>query len=679
MRTILLALAIAAISGPAWGQTSYPMITHVSPAAVQRGKVTTVIVSGQQDFSGAYQAMFEGAGLTAEVVPTKAGKPPLRTVTLKLTVDAKAALGVRELRVVTKTGLSSIGQLVVCDQPVIEEKGDNNSREKAQAIAIPCVVAGRIEVAEDTDHFKFKAKAGQTFTFEAACARTQDKIHDLQKHADPILTLYDASGRELAANDDGFFADPLLSYTFKADGEYVIQLRDSKYDGDARWTYALLVTDRPYASHVYPPAARAGQEVTLEPVGSAAGVKVTLTAPATPGLHAVELPLGDGRTNPVPLLVSELRQFSETEPNDDPAKATRITLPCGVNGRIGAARDVDHFVFAAKKGQAVRFEVKARRFGTLLRSGLDSVIDIVDSKGRVLATNDDAFGKDALLVFTPPADGDYVLRVRDLNSKGGPTFVYHVEAGHDRPDFTLRCDGDKAMIGPGARAAWYVQVARSGGFTGPVKVEVKGLPKGVTASALTLGEGQAQGVVVLSADVQAQPGVARVEVTGTAEVMRDGKPATAERRAAAAQEIYFPGGGRGVFDVALHAVAVTEASDIAEVKVAPAAVVLRPGQEVRLEVEVVRGKGYDKGVSLDIPLRHLGRVYGNPLPAGVTLVEEKSKTLLGNGSKGHIVLRAAADAAGCEGVPIAVVAYVSVNFVVKQGYSSAAVTVSVRR
>ena len=65
---------------------------------------------------------------------------------------------------------------------------------------------------------------------------------------------------------------------------------------------------------------------------------------------------------------------------------------------------------------------------------------------------------------------------------------------------------------------------------------------------------------------------------------------------------------------------------------------------------IKRKPGHDKGVSLDLLLRHLGRVFGNTLPPGVTIVEGKSKTLLGGGSKGHIVLKAAADAAtgpGC--------------------------------
>src|SRR5206468_6281406 len=104
------------------------------------------------------------------------------------------------------------------------------------------------------DWFKFHAEAGQALTFEVFCARIQDKIHDLQKHADPILTLYDADGRELAANDDTYFADPLLGFTLPKTGDYLLQVRDSTYDGDPRWVYAVLATDRPYASHVFPMA-----------------------------------------------------------------------------------------------------------------------------------------------------------------------------------------------------------------------------------------------------------------------------------------------------------------------------------------------------------------------------------------------------------------------------------------
>jgi hypothetical protein len=671
-----LSLLAVIVTGHADAQTSYPMVTHVTPVAVQRGKTSEITVEGQMNFAGAYKVLFEGTGISADIVPaTPAPKPPVRSVKLKVTVAADALLGVREFRIATSLGISSIGQLLLVDDPVVQESGDNNTIAKANPISVPSVVCGRIEAAEDVDYFKLHVEAGQTFTFEVHCARLQDKIHDLQKHADPMLTLYDGEGRELAANDDFYFADPLLTYTFAKGGDYFIQVRDSKYDGDPRWVYALTVTNRPYLTHVYPMAANPGQTIGVEAVGSARLVKpkLTVTAPATPGIHEVQFDIDGRKTNPTTLIVSPLPQVLEQEPNDTPEQAQRIVLPCGVNGRIGAKRDLDHFIFRATKGKAIRFEVKARRFGTPLRSSLDSVLDVMTPTGQVLASNDDAVGKDAALIFTPAADGDYVVRLRDLHSRGGDTFVYYLECDWARPDFTLRCDGDKAMIGPGSATAWYVHLTRLNGFDGPVKIEVKGLPKGVTVNELTIPATMTQGLLVLSAAAGAPREAANVQVIGTATT----KEETLVRTVTPNEEIYSPGGGRARYDVNMQTVAVTDPSDILKVEVTPSVVTLKPGGEVRLEVTVQRRPDYDKGVSLDVMLRHLGSIYGNPLPSGVTIDESKSKTLLGTGSKGHIVLKAAANAAPIENVPVSVLAHVSVNFVVKVSYSSPAIPLTV--
>src|SRR5207253_6395529 len=118
-----------------------------------------------------------------------AQKGTARDVKFKVKVAADAALGVRDFRLASPLGVSSVGQLLIVDHPVVEENGANNTPEKANVVKAPCVVCGRIEIAEDVDFFKFRAEAGQTFSFEIHCARLQDRIHDLQKHADPMLTL----------------------------------------------------------------------------------------------------------------------------------------------------------------------------------------------------------------------------------------------------------------------------------------------------------------------------------------------------------------------------------------------------------------------------------------------------------------------------------------------------------
>jgi hypothetical protein len=691
MRAAVTLLVAALLPAVAAAQTSFPMVTHVTPVAVQRGSAAEVSVECRgSSLAGAYKVMFEGAGISAEVItpkePPKADpKSPVPNVTalkLKVTVAADAALGVREFRVACRHGISSLGQLVIVDAPVVSEQPGINTPEKAQAVPVPCVVCGRLEAAENVDHYKFTAKAGQVVSFEVFCARLEDKIHDLQKHADPLLTVYDSAGKELAAADDGFFADPVLVFAVPADGEYRVAIRDAKYDGDARWAYALAVTDRPYATVSFPLAANPGQTVKASPVGSAAklGSGWTLTAPNTPGVTTVPLRAGDAETNPVPLVVTPLALFDEQEPNDTPKTATRLTLPCGVNGRIGAKRDLDHFVFTAAKGKPIRLEVFARRFGTVLRSQLDSQLDVMTPDGKIIASNDDLFGKDSSLVFTPAADGDYVVRIRDLNNKSGEGFVYHLECDFARPGFTLKCDPSIAMIGPGSRAAWYVQVARTNGFAGPVKVEVKGLPECVSVNPLTIPGNMTQGLLVVGAAEDAKVDAAEVKVIGTSEVADDGgKPVTLTREAVAVEEIYLPGGGRGRFDAGMQAVAVTTPSDLVQVKVSKNRVTLKPGEEVKIDVELVRRPDYDKGVTLDVLLRHLGTVYGNPLPPGVTVADGKSKTLLGTGNTGHVVLKADANAAECTDVPVCVQGFVAINFVVKIGYASEVIWLSVKK
>ncbi len=679
---ILAILFTATLAGPVAAQTSFPMITHAYPVAVQRGTTTEISVDGQMNFAGAYKSLFEGFGITAEVSsPPPAPGVILKTVKMKVTVAKNASLGVREFRIATSLGLSSVGQLVVVDDPVVLETPNNNTVPQAQGIKLPCVLAGKLEIVEDLDWFKFEAKEGEHVTFEMFCARIQDKIHDLQKHAKPMLTLFDANGNELAANDTFYFADPMLSFKIPKAGSYYLQVRESTYDGDPRWVYAIVATNRPYASHIFPMAGNPGKTIDVEPVGSAgAKGKVAFKVPAELGIQQVQLDIDGVKTNPATFIVSTLPQFVETEPNDDPAQATRITLPAGVNGRIGKKRDIDHFIFAATKAKAIRFDLKARRFGTLLNSSLHGILEIMNTKGVVIASNDVTHGLEASLVFTPAVDGDYILRIRDLNSKGSESAVYHVEADWALPDFTVRCDPDKTMIGPGSATSWYVHVVRANGFTGPIEIKVNGLPKEISASPLTIPPSMKEGVIVLTAAADAKLTATNVEVIGTGKIKTaDGKDETLVRKPVSNQEIYLPGGGRGRFDVNLQSVCVTATSDIVKVDVSTNKITLKPGEEVKIEVTLHRSPEYDKGVFLDIPLQHLGSMIGNPLPPGVTIVPGKSKTLLGNGSKGFITLKAAANAEPIDDVPISVIANVSINFVVKVHYSSVPILISIRK
>src|SRR4051812_28187509 len=173
-RPPLLAALLALAPPAALAQTSYPMVSRVEPTAVQRGKTAELTFAGGApgggggDFSGAFSLLCEGPGLSGEVLgveqvvrPTNRPRNPNRpvrkssVVKARLHADADAPLGPREVRVATAQGVSSVGLVVVVDDPVVTEADDkaDDDPKGAQPLTLPCVVAGAIGKQEDVDWY----------------------------------------------------------------------------------------------------------------------------------------------------------------------------------------------------------------------------------------------------------------------------------------------------------------------------------------------------------------------------------------------------------------------------------------------------------------------------------------------------------------------------------------------
>jgi hypothetical protein len=78
--------------------------------------------------------------------------------------------------------------------------------------------------------------------------------------------------------------------------------------------------------------------------------------------------------------------------------------------------------------------------------------------------------------------------------------------------------------------------------------------------------------------------------------------------------------------------------------------------------------------------QHLGSIYGSSMPAGVSIDDKASQTLLtGDQVKGHITLKAAADARAVREQLVPVMAHVSINFVMKFTYCGQPLRVTVEK
>jgi len=696
----LTAIASLASAAPLAAATSYPMVMGLTPVAIQVGTTAELTVHSRYSMDGAYRVLVSGTGVTAEVdqpaakpapapparpaaTAKKASKRPRRrtaveSLTVRFHADKNALPGVRDFRVATSRGVSTVGQLVVVQDPVVAETGDNDSLEKAQSIPIPAAVCGSIEKREDRDYFKFHVEAGRSLVFRVRGMTLEDRIHDIQLHLDPIITLRSPTGATIAVSDNDISGDPLLCRQFDRAGDYTLEIRDVRYKGDRDWVYCVEINDRPFLRTVFPMGVNPGQHVALQPVGYQLPHTATLdwSVPVNwpAGIHEAQLPLPTGPSNPVRFVTTDLPIVSETKAIHDTVKtAQSVAAPTGINGRIDKEGDVDVYAFHAKKGEPFTFEAVARRVG----SPMDASLRVLNAAGNPLTEGDDSvdFGRnttDAVVDWIAPADGTYAVEVRDLLQRSGPDFVYFLKIAHPTPHFELLLDTDKTELTPGTNGVIFVNAVRKYGFTGEITLSVDGLPAGVTATCGRIPPNHRDGCIILSAAPGTKPNVANIVVTGKAQEKRpDGKSIEIAATARPLQETYVPGGGRGHWPVEAHAVAVGEPSDLRSVKLSTRAITLKPGQSVRVDVTIERAPDFTDNVTLNPRFDHLGRIFGDTLPKGVEVDAKNSKTLLtGKETRGFITFRAGPKAEPMQNRPVAVMANVSINFVMKATYSS---------
>jgi hypothetical protein len=136
----------------------------------------------------------------------------------------------------------------------------------------------------------------------------------------------------------------------------------------------------------------------------------------------------NGISNARGFVVDDLRNETASKTNKTRAAAQVVSAPVAIEGAIEELA-VAWFKISAKKREQVGLEVVATRLG----SRLDSVLRVVDSRGREIASNDDAPGVrgDSVLIFDVPEAGDYFVELRDVNYAGGRDYFYRLRVGAD--------------------------------------------------------------------------------------------------------------------------------------------------------------------------------------------------------------------------------------------------------
>jgi hypothetical protein len=247
---VMLALPVAAFAQRRPAQPPAPPVTFSVPQAAEPGRTTEIAFRGI-DFGDADGIWTSFPSKAERAAGGKGGG-----VTYRLTLAPDVPVGIGAVRLSTASGVSSLQLFMIDDLPTDLEAGKNTvnvTPAAAQPLAVGVAVDGNCEPLA-ARYFRLSGKKGERVSVEVVAQRLGSKL-------DPIVRLLDVAGRELAYCDDtpGLGSDCRFGYTFPADGDCLIELRDANYEGGSDYRYRLRVGDFPLATNVFPLGARRGR------------------------------------------------------------------------------------------------------------------------------------------------------------------------------------------------------------------------------------------------------------------------------------------------------------------------------------------------------------------------------------------------------------------------------------
>src|ERR1019366_7623797 len=131
--------------------------------------------------------------------------------------------------------------------------------EVEERITLPCTVNGQIASGE-LNRYRFTARNGQRLVITTQARSLIPYIADaVPGWFQPVLTLYDANGKEVAYDDDyRFKPDPTILYQVPSDGDYALVIYDAIYRGREDFVYRITIGEVPFVTSLFPLGGQAG-------------------------------------------------------------------------------------------------------------------------------------------------------------------------------------------------------------------------------------------------------------------------------------------------------------------------------------------------------------------------------------------------------------------------------------
>lgn len=484
-------------------EAASPDLQNTTPRGAQRGVETKVTFFGTR-LEDAEEIIFHYPGITAKDLKVIDG----RKVEATLVIAPDCRIGEHHVRVRCKSGMSYARNFWVSQFPNVAEVEPNDDFDAPQKIDLNVTVEAAAK-AEETDYYQVTMKKGQRLSVEIEGLR----INNIRQNIaiDPFVSILNKDRFEIASADGSALLkqESVLSVIIPEDGDYIVEVRDSAYQG--RGSYRAHIGTFPRPTGIFPAGGKPGEEMEFTLLGDVKGefkTKAKLPLTTEEGTFGV-LAKHDDLFPPSPNLVrvSDLTNIIEAEPNNElrePKLEVSGALPLAFNGILEKDGDIDYFKFTAKKGQTFRFRVYASSIG----SPVDPVINLYDAKFASAGGSDDANGgKDSQVDLKAAEDGEYYVRIKDMLDRGGEDYVYRIEAEATIPSIEvtmpemLRRDLQYRKQFDIPRGGYYAMVVNTTrrGYSGDVVFDLPSLPKGVTWESGTIPKTVSQFPILLKA------------------------------------------------------------------------------------------------------------------------------------------------------------------------------------
>lgn len=502
--------------------------------------------------------------------------------------------GLYDVRAVGTYGVSNPRFFVVGDLAETAESEPNDRPEQATAVSIESTINGRSNRATDVDFYRLTASAGQRVIISCDAERIDSRMdatfelfdssgrriaasRDFHRH-DPLI--------DITFPADGEYLLKVFDFTYGGGNEHFYRLTVSNKPHLDFVFPPSITMDQPASVAVFGRLLPSGGPSDLlsrdhrpleqqavearfaeDPASHQRFDWADRVTAAESGLDAISfrLPSPQGVSNPIHIAGARDPVVVETEPNNLPEQSQTVNVPCEVVGQFQTVGDDDWFQFQAEKGEVYWIEVISSRLGLPTDADLLVVQVTKNDKGQeqvkelkslnastatIGGTNFHTASDDPIFRLQAPAAGTYRIRIEDLyrGSRGDPSLIYRVSLRHPEPDFRVVAmpampknvnDGNQLKnadpwtlrLRKGGSEQFRLFAFRRDGFNGPIDVTVTGLPPGVTCSGATIGPGQTETRVVLSAEEKAADWVGPLSLMakaaiGDVELVREVRPAT---------------------------------------------------------------------------------------------------------------------------------------------------------